>query len=249
MSMVHVVLWKWKQAGFRETYTAEHVNIVARMCISNLPGMQVRVKCVTDDPEGIMYPVETFPLWKDHDGLVNATGTHLPSCYRRLKLFDRLTQYEMGIPAGDWIVSIDLDSIVLAPFNALFKRMEELNAIYGGWGVRGTYHQTVFNGSFWLFRAGDTLQPLWSKFDPAVSPKLALSKGFLGSDQAWLSMNLTSRNDVYPIRAPEFVSYPREVRRTHTLDRRTMIVFFHGSRKPWHPMEVRHQPWIARHWR
>lgn len=249
MPMVHVILWKWKQVGFRETYTSDHVNIVARMCIANLPGMRVRVTCITDEPEGIAWPCQTFPLWKDHDDLVNATGRHLPSCYRRLRLFDRETQKAMGIPEGDWIVSVDLDSIVLNPLNALFKKMDELGAIYGGWGVRGTYHATVFNGSFWVFRAGDALQFMWDKFDPVLSPKLCLSKGFLGSDQSWLSMNLAARKDVYPIRHPEFASYPREVRRTHTLDRRTMIVFFHGSRKPWHPMEIRHQPWITRHWR
>jgi len=115
--------------------------------------------------------------------------------------------------------------------------------------VRGTYHQTVYNGSFWTFKAGKHLQKLWSAFDPKTSPKLCLAKSFLGSDQAWLSMNFTPRTDALPIRFPEFASYPREVRRQNKIDPRTRVIFFHGARKPWMPVEYRAQPWIQHFWR
>jgi hypothetical protein len=76
-----------------------------------------------------------------------------------------------------------------------------------------------------------------------------MSAGFLGSDQGWLSLQFAKSNDTCPIRYPEFASYPREVRRTGLIDKRTKIIFFHGSRKPWHIQEQRDQPWIAKYWR
>lgn len=246
--MLHVILWKWKQEGFRDNYIGEYVNIVAGMLRLHLPGMALRIVCVTDDPTGIEAPTETFPLWNDHSTVLNASGKHLPSCYRRLKLFDRETQIALGINEGDRIMSLDLDTIIVQAFTDIMARIEKSKAIFAGWGVRGIYHQTVFNGSFWTFRAGDHLQKIWSSFHPVKSPALCLKNGFLGSDQAWLSMNFALRNDVLPIRTPEFISYPREVRRTHVLDRRARIVFFHGSRKPWHPLEFRQQVWITKHW-
>lgn len=229
-------------------YTSRFVNIVSGMVRKHL-GAEHRIICVTDEPEGIEAPTETFPLWDDHSALKNATGAHLPSCYRRLRLFDRETQEVMGIAAGERIVSLDLDSIVLGPLDDLFDRIEKSGCVFAGWGVRGVYHQTVYNGSFWTFTAGKHMQKLWSSFDPKESPRLCLQKSFLGSDQAWLSMNFTSRVDALPIRFPDFASYPREVKRSGTLDRRTKIVFFHGARKPWHQVELRSQPWITNHWR
>lgn len=247
--MLTVVLWKWKQSNFRETYTYEHVNIMTRMLSRHLSGAPHRIVCVTDDPYGVDPPATTFPLWEDHSNIANITGRHLPSCYRRLKLFDYKTQKELGVRPGDRIISIDLDSIVLQDLKPVLEQMDKSAAIFSGWGVRGTYHQRVFNGSFWSFRAGEHLQYMWSAFDPMKSPREALTKGFLGSDQGWISMHMAKRSDVCSIQHPEFASYPREVRRTGVLDRRTRVVFFHGARKPWHPEEKKSQPWISREWR
>lgn len=247
--MLHIVVWKWAQPGFRETYTAEHVNIVSRMLLANFKS-PISIVCVTDDPQGIAWPTRTFPLWSDHSVILNATGKHLPSCYRRLKLFDRNTQREMGFASGDRIVSFDLDSIVLSSLDDLFERIDKSECLFAGWGVRGHYHQIVFNGSFWTFKAGEErLQKLWSDFNPLESPTRCLHEGFLGSDQAWLSMHFTKMKGVMPIGHPDFISYPREVRRTHKLPSKARVVFFHGSRKPWHVQEFKHQPWILNHWR
>lgn len=248
--MLHIVVWKWRQHAFREVYTAEFVNIVARMLRAHLKDVPLDIVCVTDDPVGIDYPTRTFPLWTDHDSIANATGKHLPSCYRRLKLFDQDTQQAMGFAAGDRVVSFDLDSIVLGSLVELFARIDKSECVFAGWGVRGHYHQIVFNGSFWTFKAGDNnLQKLWSAFDPLESPRTCMKKGFLGSDQAWLSMHFTQMKGVMPIGHPDFISYPREVRRTHKLHSLARVVFFHGSRKPWHPLEYRQQSWITNHWR
>lgn len=248
--VLHVVLWKWDQPNFRVKYTSEHVNIVAQMVERNVKRRPVRVHCITDAPEGIDPKVKVHKLWNDFNDVANATGNNLPSCYRRLKLFDIATQAQLGIAAGDRVCSLDLDSIVLNSLDDLFDRIDETKAPYAGWGVPGHHHMTVFNGSFWTFVAGNpALQYVWSSFDPKESPKIALRLGFLGSDQAWLSMHMTKDDQSCPIRFPDFASYPREVRRTKVLDRRTKIVFFHGARKPWFVEEMRSNPWITRAWR
>lgn len=247
--MLHVFLWKWDQPNFRVKYTFEHVNIVSQMVRDNLGGVPLRVVCITDEPYGIDPPTETFPLWTDHDNIANATGRHLPSCYRRLKLFDYETQRALGVGGTDRIISLDLDSIVLNPLHELIHKMNMSKAPFCGWAKRGTYHQRVFNGSFWSIIAGHHLQHIWSDFDPATSPRAALVKGFLGSDQGWLSMHFAQRTDVCGIAYPDFASYPQEIRKLGRLDKRTKVVFFHGSRKPWFPEERRSQPWISRYWR
>lgn len=248
--MLHVVLWKWVQHKFRVTYTPEHVNIVSQMVRRNVQRQEVQVHCITDDDHGIWGPTKCHKLWEDFNDLPNATGRELPSCYRRLKLFDIPTQAKLGFKPGDRICSLDLDSIVLGPLDDIFERLDKNNASYGGWGVPGTFHQTVFNGSFWSFKSHDpTMQHVWSAFKPSESPRLALKANFLGSDQAWLSMCFTKDPRSMAIRFPDFASYPREIRRTNTVDRRTRIVFFHGARKPWHPEETRKHNWITKVWR
>lgn len=245
--MMHVILWKWNQHLHRSTYTAQHVDIVAGMVRKHL-AQEVRICCVTDDPAGIER-ADTFPLWEDHNDLPNITGKQLPSCYRRLKLFDQATQTALGIKQGERIISLDLDSIIIGPLDDVITRIDNSGKAYAGWSKRGTYHMQVFNGSFFSMRAGPLLQPVWSDFDAGKSPRMCLSKGFLGSDQGWLSYLFHASPLAMPIKSPEFASYPQEVRRNRVLDRRTRIVFFHGSRKPWHRQEAKEHPWIPEHWR
>lgn len=245
--MLHVVLWKWRQYAFRESYTYKHVNQVATM-LRNFTSIPMRVICITDDSYGIDSPTQTYALWKDHENLPNVTGRHLPSCYRRLRLFDRETQESLGIAVGDRVCSLDLDSIIVQSLDDFWKWLDEQDCAFAGWGVPGTYHKFVFNGSFWYFKAGDHLQHMWSSFNPQVSPRETMAKGFLGSDQAWLSFNFVKRKDVVAINYPVFASYSREVRRQGRIDAKTKIVFFHGARKPWHAQERRQQAWITRYW-
>lgn len=243
MRMLHVVLWKWTQPGFRESYTARHVNICSRMLRDALGGVPHRILLLTDERYGVDDTVECYNLWSDHDTIANASGWHLPSCYRRLKLFDPATLETLGVRPGDRVCSIDLDVVVTGSLKNIVYRRER----FVGWGVPGTYHARVFNGSFWMFTAGD-LAHLWTEFDPVESPKLALRSGFLGSDQGWLSMNLARAGDAHGVRWPDIASFPREVRRMRMAHRDTSLVFFHGGKKPWHPDVQREQTWIKRFW-
>lgn len=247
-NMLHVVLWKWKQERFREVYTSDYVNITAAALRDNLVGINHRIVCITDDPKGLAPFIHTYPLWDDYRGVPNSSGAHLPSCYRRLKLFDPDTQHTLDIAPGERICSFDVDSLVTGSLTEIFRRIESTNCTYAGWGVKGTFHHRVFNGSFWTFLAGEHAQ-MWSSFNVHECRHRILRAGYLGSDQAWLSYNFAKHDSALGIGYPEFASYPREVRKLGKFDHRTKVVFFHGSKKQWHADVQRLSPWIKRYWK
>jgi len=244
MTLLHVVLWKWVQPNAREVYRAEHVNVMTAMLHRNLAGLRYRIVCVTDEPRGV--ECETFPLWSDHDDLANATKHHLPSCYRRLKLYDPPTQTAMGMKAGERIMSIDLDALITGQLRPLIEAAKSYR--FMGWALPGQHHPKVFNGSLQMFTAGD-LSEIWTDFNAEVSPRQAFRAGWLGSDQSWLSMNLVHRENCDGFGYPAVVSYPRHIRKLAVLDKNSRIIFFHGSRKPWHRESLMESPWIRRYWR
>lgn len=242
--MLHIVLWKWSQPNAREVYTAHHINVMARMLHRNLAGVRYRVICVTDAPLGI--ECENFPLWSDHDDLPNATKFDLPSCYRRLKLYDPATQRSLGIMPGDRIMSIDVDAVITGPLKPMLEAVKPYR--FMGWALPGTHHPKVFNGSLQIFTAGD-LSFIWERFDPATSPQEALKAGYLGSDQSWLSMHLVKHEQCEGLGYPTVASYPAHIRKLGILQRDTRIIFFHGKRKPWHTATMKESSWVARYWR
>lgn len=241
----HVVLWKWHQPNAMEVYKPEHVNAVVEMLKPHLKGLRWRIICITDDPTGIDR-CETFRLWDDCKQLKNATKATLPSCYRRLKLYDPVTQYQLGIDEGDRIISLDLDSVVCKSLVPTLTRKER----FLGWALPGTHHPKVFNGSFQMFTAGD-LSHIWNDFDPETSPAEAFAAKYLGSDQSWISYKLVHEEGCDGVDYPTFASYPKHVKQLAHFRQDTAIVFFHGRRKPWHDMALRESPWIKRYanWR
>jgi hypothetical protein len=242
--MLHIVMWKWKQANARSGYTSEHVNVMADMIRRNLKGVPFRLVLVTDDPAGVDPGVDIHPLWDDFRDMNNASGAHLPSCYRRLKLFDPKTQEEMGIQAGDRVAWIDLDTVIVGDLAPIFTRKEK----FVGWAVRGVKHLRVFNGSLVLFTAG-LFSEIWSDFDPETSPKVANRHGFFGSDQSWISFRLVRNPDCAGFSYPQVLSYTRDVRRRPAIQKNASIVFFHGRAKPWHPEVIQESKWIPKYWR
>jgi len=245
MSALHVVMWMWTQSGFRCPYLPEHVNAMAAGLRRGMAGSPYRPVLVTDaGDKGIDPSVDVRPLWGDFSGLSNASGIHLPSCYRRLKLFDPATQADLGIAPGDRVCSIDLDAVVAGDMRPLLSRQEK----FVGWAVRGTRHPKVYNGSMWLFTAGD-LTEMWAGFDPARSPALANKAGFMGSDQSWLSYRLARAPGCAGWAYPQVASYPKELRvRRQGPPPSNGVVFFHGKDKPWHDRTQRESPWVKRLW-
>lgn len=245
---LHFVTWKWQQDKpvHGGGYIAEHVNVMHDMLKRNVT-LPFRHVCVTDDPSGINPRVDFHPLWKDLNDKPNICGQHLPSCYRRLRLFDPVMQREMGIKPGERIISIDLDAVIVRNTDHHWKRTER----FVGWARRGSVHPTVFNGSMWMFTAGD-LEEIWTEFDPNTSPQEANRAGYMGSDQSWLSMKLVRQPYVGGWSPSNVISFSNDIwnkpQRTNLL-RQADIIFFHGKHKPWHMEASRRHPWIKEHWR
>lgn len=241
--MINIVLWKWQQAGNgRASYSAEHVNVAASMLRRNIK-LTSRIVCITDDAGGIT-ECETASLWGDCSNMANMSGNYLPSCYRRLKLYDRSTQAELGITKGERIVSIDLDTIVTRSLDKLLKT----EGRFVGWEMPGTHHPKVFNGSLQMFTAGD-LQSIWSSFDPNRSPRDAALAGYRGSDQSWLSWKLVNQAGSVGLKYPDIASYPSQMLIQKKRPEDSTMIFFHGKVKPWFPEAKAETPWVSTYWR
>lgn len=223
--MLHVVTFKWRSDSYRVRYSAEHVDVLEAMVRRHYRG-DLRFVCITDDPRGI--EAETAPLWDDCAGLTNASGRQLPSCYRRLKLFDPATQRDIGMRPGDRLVSLDLDTVCVGNLNALWDREDD----FVGWALPGTHHPRVFNGSMWMLRAGAEAH-VWRDFDPETSPAEAKAAQFLGSDQSWMSYRLQGRAGW--TQADGVYSFPQALRSAQAVPADARVVMFHGFRKPWSP--------------
>lgn len=241
--MIHFVSWKWNNPGYRTRFTAHHVNVLAASIRRNY-GKGHRFICVTDDPEGLDPRVEAFPLWGDCADLVNPSGRHLPSCYRRLRIFSPFTTSEMDIGEGETVVSIDLDVVVTGRLEKLLAGDDD----FKGWVGVGTHHAKVYNGSLFKFKAG-RCSYLWDEFDPKVSPRKANDALYFGSDQSWLSYRLAGVAPGWG-REDGVLSYAKDFSKSTQvlLPPDTRIVSFNGRVKPWDPAVMDRYPWVAQHW-
>lgn len=233
-----IVCWKWEQPGYRVKFTADHVNTFGRM-IKRHYKKPCQLVCITDDATGIK-EMETFPIWDDHTKVPNPSGKHLPSCYRRLKIFDPAITEQLGATR---ILSMDLDVVLTGDVSLIFNRPDP----FVGWKVPGVFVPEVYNGSMFMFTPG-LYSWIWETFDPIKSPALSKQAGYQGSDQAWLSYCLKAREPGWG-KHDGVYSYPRDVRTVMGLPSQARIVIFHGSRKPWDVRYSRDQVWIRKHYK
>lgn len=211
---LNVICWKWK--GWRDVYTPDHVNALKTMLDKYLT-IPHKLICITDDAKGIQ--CETYPLWTKP---FVKTEINKPNCYRRLWLFSE----EAKKIFGTFVLSIDLDCIILKPIDSLITK-DDFKICLG--------RANPYNGSMWLHKTG-TRTEVWDKFDPEKSPKLLKGlincngKKYSGSDQAWLSYILgqektwTSKDGVY--------AYDWHIK-DKSIPSNAKIIFFPGAVKPW----------------
>lgn len=245
MRPLHIVLWKWTQPGAKRFYAPEHVNIMSLMLRRNLQNFPHRIVCVTDSDAGIN-ECETHPLWDDFNDLANASGRHLPSCYRRLKIYDPATQSAMSIAPGDRVLSIDVDTVITGDIRMIVQTPGR----FVGWELCNHAGDMVFNGSLQLFTAGDWVD-IWTEFnkDPLAARAAAAARGFRGSDQAWITHKVKDKEGSVGLKWPNVSSYPLQNKVQGILRPDNRIIFFHGSQKPWDAIARSQTPWIQRYWR
>jgi len=234
------VTFKWKPfPGYRSTFSAEHVNVLANMVLRHYAGPH-RFVLVTDDPRGVDPRIEVVPLWTDHANLMSPHGQRFPSCYRRLKIFSAEAAELLG---GGRFVMLDLDSVIVDDIAPLVDREDDFIA----WG--GTNHDRGgYNCSFVLLRAG-TRTKVWDEFNPKTSPQRAKANGCVGSDQGWLTYSLGRAKEPRFTKEDGVYSYRLDIAPNHgALPGNARVVFFHGGVDPWSPVAQR-LAWVREHWR
>lgn len=240
---VTFVCWKWRPGfEYRSKFTAEHVNVLRRMVARNYL-RQHRFLCITDDAEGIdSGEVEVVELWPDHGKLLNPSGAHGPSCFRRLRLFASDAHELIGCSTGDRVVSLDLDAVVTGDLVPLYDRPET----FVMWA--GTADSTPYNGSMWMLRLGERPQ-VWDEFDPVETPKATVAAGLQGSDQAAISLIL-GPDEAKWTAADGVFAYKRHCLRQlgGELPHGARIVFFHGKPDPWSADVLYRRQWVMDNW-
>lgn len=227
-----VVCWKWRPvADYRSMFTHEHVNTLRRMVERNYRKPHEFV-CITDDWRNLDSGIRVIPLWKDLQDVQSLHGPYNPSCYRRLKAFSM----EASEIIGERFVSMDLDVVITDDLSPLWDRTEDFVI----WGDNS--RTTPYNGSMWMLKAGSRTK-VWTEFNPHKSPQLARSKGYHGSDQAWISYALPG--EARWTEDDGVISYRVHIRREGgMLPKGTRIVFFNGHVDPWDPHARNTCPWI-----
>jgi hypothetical protein len=229
-----VVTWKWRPAqGYRSTFGPDAVNTLRAMVRRHYPHPH-RFVCVTDEAAGIAPDVEIVPDWGDFADVPSPHGGRNPSCYRRLRLFHP----DASRWFGDRIVSLDLDVVITADLAPLWDRSEDFVA----WGDTNPLPGSHYNGSMILLTAGSRSQ-VWTRFDPATSPRQSLKARCFGSDQGWISYCL-GPGEAKWTRADGVYSFRNEIAATRALPSNARLVVFHGAHDPWDAYVQANYPWV-----
>ena len=230
-----VTTFKWSAYGYRSVYTAKHVNRLAAMFRRYL-AIKHEFVCVTDDPVGLDAEIRPVEIWSDHALVPNPHGGREPSCYRRLKLFDK----SCAELIGERILQCDLDTVLTGDVTPLFDRPEDTVLL-------GTKHPHIpVNGSLALVTPGARPE-VWESFDPETSPKTARAAKCFGSDQGWMAYVLGDSVAKWQVGEGGIYSYGAiETSPKHRgqLPKDARLVCFYGPRDPWGAPQRR--PWVRR---
>lgn len=232
--MISFVAWKWATPGYRSTFDARAVNVLAAMVRRHYPAPH-RFICVTNDAAGINGEIEVVRDLEDFADIRSPHGGRAPSCYRRLRIFSA----DAAATFGERIVQLDLDSVITGDLRPLVDRPEDVVA----WS--DPLRPAQYNGSFLLLTAGARPQ-VWDRFDPRRSPREARAAGWLGSDQAWITHCL-GPGEARWSRADGVYSY-RVDRLADRLPEGARIVFAHGREDPW-GAEMQRLAWVREYYR
>lgn len=220
--MLTVLCWFWAQKKARAVYTAEHVNIWARMVRRNL-SLPHRIACVTDIPDGIDADIEIIAPPGDFLDIANPRWPDgKPQCYRRLSMFRR----DAADIFGERFVSMDIDAVIGAPLDPLFDRDDDLVLF------KGTCQQRPYNGSMMLIRAGCRPE-VFDDFNQDAA--LESGKLFRGSDQAWLMHKLGPNEAVWD-ESDGVYWFGGGYRKCRGTEPR--VLFFPGTLKPWNALKI-----------
>lgn len=236
--MIAIVVFKWNTPGYRSKFESRHVNTTKRMIERWYPEPH-RFICVTDDPDGLDPGVEYIPLWADHSEIANPSWPKGPSCYRRLRVFSDWFADQIRC---ERIACVDLDAVFSNCLTSIFSRKEDFLIWQTG------NPRIPFCASMFMFTAG-VHRRIWNDFDPRKSPRLALTSGMHGSDQAWIAYCLGKKIPGWGIKEGVY-GYKDHILKSHngSLPKDARAVMFTGKPDPWDQEAIHKSPWITEHY-
>lgn len=245
---IGIVTFKWHKEGYRSKFTAEHVNTLYRMIKRNTT-VPFKMFCVTDDQRGIDPEIETVHLWPNPCPRYGSQNADKPNCFYRLKMFDP----EVGGMFGDRFIWIDLDCVVTGNIDHILNDQADLKL----WKPDGEFMPC--NGSLCLHRVG-TRTDIWKTFNPQRVHPVTGFRNYasrpIGSDQAWIALNMTDKEKENTFGLSDgVVSYRCHMRKgihrknppVTELPKIGKIVMFHGRWDPWDEKTQKEAPWILEH--
>jgi hypothetical protein len=239
-----VVTWLWTDHKAKGQFKPYHVARWARMLRDNLD-MPHRAVVITDQVEAVHeaclsegVAIETHQIWDAPVVKSKSWGAGRPQCYRRARIFDP----HLAKTFGEYIVSMDLDVVILGKIDYLFKDFPDFRIMRGG-NPRNPY-----NGSMWMFK-WDARPQVWKQFSPVAAQQA--SAQFMGSDQAWFRFILGPHERIWTMEQDgtwQFVHLQDKTGTRRQQPSTARIMFFAGPKKPWHANVQRLCPWIAKHY-
>lgn len=235
--MINIITFKWDTGKIhpkkKSKFTAEHVNILSNMLRRHVT-VPYKLKCITDDANGIYDDIECVPLWDDY--------RDLGGCYVRLKAFSNTP--DMKKILGEKFIWIDLDCVIVDNIDHILKTPHEFCA----WG--DTHPRTPYNGSLIMCKTG-TRQHVWKDFKGIESTRCGQRIGYVGTDQAWIGYRLgrhekrwTTSDGIYSLRM-HFIKKGNQI----NLPSNAKIIMFHGKHDPSHRDIQQKYPWVREHWK
>lgn len=244
---LHVICYKWGSL-----YAPAYVNTLANMVRRNLDTAHT-FHCITDDAAGLDPRIQTHPL----------PDFGFEGIWRKLMTF----QDDFLRLNGQYVVSIDLDVVIVDSLNFLAEQPDKDFIIARNWsksGVRGS-------GSLYRLKVGSHTE-IWDQFitDPEKSIDNHHGKNRLIGEQKWLNAHFKEFN-FFP--EGKVVSYKRhckskgriirigkfELLNTARFGKASIphgasLISFHGDPSPSDVMNQasgkwRHAPFVTTHWK
>lgn len=257
IDMVSIICWKWgnrnhPKKGIR--FTSDHVNILQAMIYRNT-SVPHRFICITDNTEGLHKRIETLDIDFHFPNFKNLQG-----CYRRLKTFDPYTSRKLF---GDRFISIDLDVVILNNIDHILSFKEDVRIWQDLYRRKSPYCGSLFG------KKSGWDSEVWRKFSKAPDFRAAeaVKRGFVGTDQAFLSLCLYPNIPIWSEEDGIYNFSTRIRKQSRVLIRKdgggltwkppisgelpenACIVFFNGKYDPSHSNLQEEYPWIKKNWK
>lgn len=160
-------------------------------------------------------------------------------CLARMRMFDKSWQERIGAKPGDRIVNIDVDCVIVNALDPLFNLGHEFTIMQGF----NTTNPCPFNGSLWMFRAGERFD-VWDDFSLEAFKKFRVPIHAIPDDQGWLHHKFPKAKAYHPgngVYCFKKKTWPGGLE----LPKGARVVAFPGRS----PEKYKELKWIKEHWR